>query len=862
VQDFVQGCSSGVKNIQGELATLIDRQLEDSVRACFFEVGLGERFNGIDCLTDFQCDSYGGKCNHETQKCVIGSTHHVDDAYLRCYIGKMSSSLEEYLRVNVLPSSVASRPSGSEEFFMALKEAATVDDCISINEAMDISMRARYVWSASSDACKARALGVPEDDTDLINELCPDGYCLGDSCRQSTAQCFVACEEKYVYSPSSESDCSLAATSCPVSEIPGGGCDGDYCVYCPGGEDEDCQYVSSDEGLCGSTVACEMNDGVVLFGLTEEECNAQASYCTVDCIGESCRSLDNLYGVCLATVGSETACNNVNDIDGVEAFWYDDAICVVSTDRESTCAELQATIGVSTNWETCESLSTNDCDGSDAYQRYLKCFVDLWRTCNSQEECEAAGHCSDREWTTIVRSEDQPIDVQYGACFSSGFSTASTFIRDPFCYLSMERPGIGCRDPSIISSDDCIPFEQVTTLEWWWRAWLTPAMPKEECMNFDDGRRGCQQPGPVKNLIWLDEEGCTCRGGYTEYAWTWTEGIWKTGVARPLEWRLVQPIVKYEWSGALSYELLDTWLKANEEQKFSFTVKSEVFCETETVSSSLNTLVCDCFDENENTGDCYIPSSESKQETEVEYVVGITGACFQEESFVKGPSSRVSFSEESVTTGCLRMNLSLVKQAWFVAPPPDPSLSFEFEEKPTNGIVLNRKSSVVGVLRGDGSVLSFSSLANLQSFSVCLRVTENQTDVSKYPIVDFGYSEEPVGTIYPLGIAGSISSELVFGSLFWCGEIENATAPKDGNNIRLFPIQRIEDYEEEEEEYTSRQTRALMYTLGVCYCIDFVLLSFYLINFVRLGRSSTMLGIISSVFLVLCVPYLLHVYVS
>ena len=232
----------------------------------------------------------------------------------------------------------------------------------------------------------------------------------------------------------------------------------------------------------------------------------------------------------------------------------------------------------------------------------MKCFVDLWHPCTTQEDCEQSGHCSDREWATIIRSSDPPIEVQFGACFSSGFATSSTFLRDAFCFDSMDRPGIGCREREVTSTGNCIPFEAVSGIEWWWRTWLVPALSKAECLNQDDARYGCQQPGTIKNLGWLDDEACDCEGGYNEYAWTWTEGVWKTGVARTLEWRQVEPVPKYEWISALSYELLDTWLQANEEQKFSYTVKSEVFCETETVSSSLSTLVCDCFGESDGIG--------------------------------------------------------------------------------------------------------------------------------------------------------------------------------------------------------------------------------------------------------------------
>ena len=234
---------------------------------------------------------------------------------------------------------------------------------------------------------------------------------------------------------------------------------------------------------------------------------------------------------------------------------------------------------------------------------------------------------------------------------------------------------------------------------------------------------------------------------------------------------------------------------------------------------------------------------------QVEQLVGLTGACVDETSFVKGPASQVSFGLDSITTRCTLVNLSIVSEAWFVVPPPRPSVSFEFEDKPQRGIVLNQKSATVGVLRGDGTVLSFSMLSNVKSFSICLLVSEH---ISKYTIPDFGYSKEAIGTIFPLGMP-NLNITFVFGSQFWCGTIIVADVPTDGNSIRLYPISRVENYEYKEEEYTSRKTRALMYTLGVCYCICFVLLLFYLASFIRHPTRAQMLVIISFLLSLLCV---------
>ena len=195
--------------------------------------------------------------------------------------------------------------------------------------------------------------------------------------------------------------------------------------------------------------------------------------------------------------------------------------------------------------------------------------------------------------------------------------------------------------------------------------------------------------------------------------------------SRTLHWREIQPVVKYQWTPSLSFELLQKWLEATEEQRFSFAVKSEVICENNYVSSSLNSLVCDCFSnsnetvvegddgDNNNPPQCY---NQKVGNQEVEELVGVKRACVGETSFVKGPSSRVSFALDSISEGCTLLNLSIVSEAWFVVPPPRPSISFEFEKKLQLGIVLNQKSATVGVLRGDGSVISFRNLVNVKSF--------------------------------------------------------------------------------------------------------------------------------------------------
>ena len=468
----------------------------------------------------------------------------------------------------------------------------------------------------------------------------------------------------------------------------------------------------------------------------------------------------------------------------------------------------------------------------------MKCFVDLWHPCTTQEECENSGHCTDRSWTTIVRSEEHPVQVQFGSCFQNKNCGAD---------LPPAIPIVGCQLRDVEEPVGCANIDSSTLQEW-----LTPAMSEMECVNKNSARYGCQLPVTEEQLLWMSDEDCECRSGVSKYAWEWTDGVWTmTGVSQKLQWKEIQPVQKYEWTTALSIDLLQRWLETNEETKFSYALKSEMICESLTVSTFLDTLVCDCLS-GDQSGGCYSETDLNQVEPEV----GFASACIGEESFVKTPSSRVSFTKDSVTKSCVLVNLSFVKETWFAVPPPKPSISFEFEDKPQRGIVSNRKSASVGSLRGDGSVLSFSVLENVNSFIVCLLISKDLSDTPQFPIKDFGYSEDSLGTIYPLGLE-NITREVHLDSEFWCGTVRISDIPqkgKDGGNkIRLYPIQVVEDPESKGSSYTSQQTEALMYTLGVCYCICFVLLSLYLVTYLTSSTRTSMLGMLSLLLLILCV---------
>jgi len=54
---------------------------------------------------------------------------------------------------------------------------------------------------------------------------------------------------------------------------------------------------------------------------------------------------------------------------------------------------------------------------------------------------------------------------------------------------------------------------------------------------------------------------------------------------------------------------------------------------------------------------------------------------------------------------------------------------------------------------------------------------------------------------------------------FWCAYLPLSSFHLENNNVTLFPIARVDDYESVSSSYVNHTTKSLMYTLGVLYSI-------------------------------------------
>ena len=117
-----------------------------------------------------------------------------------------------------------------------------------------------------------------------------------------------------------------------------------------------------------------------------------------------------------------------------------------------------------------------------------------------------------------------------------------------------------------------------------------------------------------------------------------------------------------------------------------------------------------------------------------------------------------------------------------------------------------------------------------------LRELHEDTDESKsdagvgspYSVHDFGTSNHKYEVIHPLGLENVV--QVHFGNAeFWCSDIVYSDVASSDGAIRLYPVHRLSNYKDTDVQYVSTQTKALMYTLGVCYIIDlFLFLSYFI----------------------------------
>ena len=785
-----------------------------AVQNCREISGMGRNFDGIACLNDLDCANISGKCDLSRHTCVLSNLREIEDRYLQCYIETANSFLLAWIRSNILPSSAQNYATHSLEFREALRLIATVPDCVG-TDLLDYSQRSHTIYgleqSDSAHICAATVLGFSwPQDADILDKFFPSISCLTDFCDIPPQNAYTYCRTSNRKIQATKDTCEANVENYCVNPPH---CDGKFlCAYCPADAMRPCIPVPAiaSEAQCRAAVVCEDMNGNVRFDLTRDECQSQLGMCSVDCVGSSCRSAKDLIGVCIIA-GTQTTCEALPA--NLSPIWVDNSICVAeSVQYQPSCEKIPNSV-----WFTCKNAPS--CSRTTPASKYLACFNDVFRDCRTKSECEASGRCSDIEWTRVVDPKTYKVD--YGACFTSGYWISGSLDDTSLCDVSDFKTTNGCRVSldKISNPSDCIPsssaFPNYRPAQ---TAWMEPLLTKTAC----ESSTNCNLLVNLEDrLSWRSSQACLECGGAPQQTWEWTPGVWTEPVVRSATWIPNNPTPKYTWTDALSFQITEDWISEAYRSDSDNALRSEALCQFNLITSPLQTLACDCFSEkSDDQSECYLSA-------EAAIPVAVGNPCAALSSTFSFGESVVEFDSNGIFVGCVYCVFSKIDQSIFDAPQVVPQVSFKLaasEHVTAAFAVVDSNGQPIGYVAGNGMRLSADTMSNVNGFKYCQPITRHVDGLGKY-VYDFGYSDASLLTVLPLHLNQSnINIEIVGNSSILCGALRQRDIPSDNQNLIVFPILRLADDRDGDDQEYSTTSLALIYTLGALYasCLLFL----------------------------------------
>ena len=349
IESPLLGCSFGSVNQKGEIASTTSQAKTALLNPCKEFVGYGENFKGVGCTSDSDCAEIPPfQCDRVHNVCVLLSPREVDDAYTKCYIDRMDSVTESLLR-DSFPA-LANYSRNDFEFFEIVRQGSSFPQCASTKFALENRYRFGFIYDAPSLSCKADVLGLtlPQDTAQILSECGPQ-RCTDTTCSFIPDECYERCQAKVVFDYAALTRCP-STQSCNV-DIPEEECNGEFvCAYCPPRAfASQCVHLPdlNTPEECSSATVCELANGEIVIGLSEEECLQTQGSCSVDCEGEMCMSLTQLPGMCASSLpASQSNCDDLAMITGEATLWYTEFsgenVCVFSNvDDEKKCDEVR-----------------------------------------------------------------------------------------------------------------------------------------------------------------------------------------------------------------------------------------------------------------------------------------------------------------------------------------------------------------------------------------------------------------------------------------------------------------------------------------------------------------------------------------
>ncbi|KAM9989789.1 hypothetical protein ACTFIY_005831 [Dictyostelium cf. discoideum] len=744
------------------------------------------------CTNDTDCNGYGdGICNLYSRTCMP-NFNKIDFEYVKCVL----SSLSPGTLFSLLESStIVNDDVVTKVFNNHLK-----DDCIGQN---DINERSTYTWGSRVSYSKEQCYST---------NGCLDGSCLShhdtcldsmflywdfrlvshfDNCTSWGICPYLSCKDNTYTENGIEESCEDA---CVLK---------DFCGVCTN-EDTQCHVATefADQASCQtqSQICLLPNGEYNLTATSESDCNSKGK-CSVPCGYECSSSLANNqddYCAILQTGMNSVNCAALDNPAGTTEWSAEANVCIL---KSATDEQQCTTAGSGYTWIDCSTKLEGECIGPDAQQSL--CSLKPIE-CQSEQECLTAGTCSDEFYFNQATTRNYNYPEGYGKClFPHGkFSGISC---EP--YAQQDSPN-GCYPLGLdyLSKVSCEDDGGV-----WW----IPARNQSSCTS----QMGCkilESTLTVNNLPFnyqfneMDQDLCEgCMDSFNKWTnkFQWEAATWLPGVYKPIAWNTAKSFIPNDINSVFNYQLFYKSVTKAAKAQVADLFRSEAYCRMERLQSNLDSITCSCS--GEGGSQCFTASTP---------LLGQTKPCAGVNSSFSFDYGKVEFSNNSISQSCQSLSISQISREIYTSAQKESLASnFVSYKKADKYGVKNSKGAIIGTLLGDGIMIK--SQDGINEATICLKISLSST---KYPILDFAVQIDGESTT-----PTPIQSNKVFTQI----SKDSVTAGKDevlmlcsivtieGGNPIYFPINRMDEWENESKQAFDSTSRALMYTLGALFSV-------------------------------------------
>ncbi|EGG24022.1 transmembrane protein [Cavenderia fasciculata] len=767
LQDYFNATSTMASECELTYSSFSDYQLDiyTTLRNC------KTAYDMIDCDNDTMCAPY--LCDYFARECLIPPEIQ-DNQFFNCVMNGLSPKVLYYLQSRYNIAYEINTPQFNLELFNNFQ----VPDCATSSRGSILRKWYYYQLSNPEKFC-------------YPSPKCKDASCLtvSDVCFQfesgyrffrasNVGICPIAgiCSDESCQQTSLNSTCQVDCLKRP-----------NFCGYSRNNfTNINFQVLDQSECLNSSSSVCTFGSQYIT-GISEEECENKG-ICSSDC-GYKCSG--GYTGCVLPLIKTQTECF------AQSGSWAPSiSVCVKEDATIQTCQLIPNSV-----WINCSTKPVSECHTT--FGTGSICYVSEV-SCQTKQECENFGACSDEYYFNPVNTPDYP--VLLGKCVR-GHGNYAGIGQVPSCSFQTENDSPkGCFNstPQVFTKQDCLALGPEYK---WWAA----TVGKDECL----AQMGCkiidQSSFNLPNNFRFNEmnqtacEACHVDKSYHEWTnmFTWERNRWIPGIPIKPTWMKPQffnlGIVKPLLDNRLFSNVLDEAYQTH----ISDLLRSSSLCRLERIEDSLHSISCSCG--GPGGAQCFTSSS---------LVLGQSYPCSKEESEFKFSYGKIMFSNSSVPQACTNVVVSQLSKLLFKSSQTESlSSSFVSYKKVDSFAIYNDNDAAIGVLLTDGVKLQSPGV---DLFTICYSSQSISLEhSSSYPILDIVAEMDPEKIMVVLNVDIFQTTDQVTKESYYCSEI-----PSIAETATYFLVSRVEDYQDLEKELFDKEATGLLYTLAAIFIFN------------------------------------------